>query len=205
VKQATKDKKRLSKLKEILATLESGENVQNRMLKSWLTTDGYVGFESDWNEQVEWREFYKNKPYEIKQYELYLKKALFAYNKKAYAFADGQFETALEYLQEITNDGRDADMLLWFDRNTEWTIDGDVGADPDSMPRVVTSRSLENRGGLMPLYSKNKVKCICVERAIDALENPIPKTSEEVKKEKLKQLLSNIKTSVKKTSTFALA
>jgi len=84
-------------------------------------------------------------------------------------------------------------MLLWFDRNTEWTIDGEAGIDPDSIPRVVTSRSLENRGGFIPLYSKNEVKRNCVERAIDTLENPITKVSEEVKKAKLKQLLANLK------------
>ena len=192
MKQATKDKKRLGKLKEILATLESN-NVQNRTLETWLTADEYASFKSDWKEQIKWRKFYKNKPDEIKQYELYLKKALFAYNKKAYSFADGKFEAALECLQEITNDGRDSDMLLWFDRNTEWTIDGEAGIDPDSIPRVVTSRSLENRGGFIPLYSKNEVKRNCVESAIDALENPITKVSEEVKKAKLKQLLANLK------------
>jgi len=204
VKQATKDKKRLSKLKEILATLKSGQDVANRTLRTWLTTDEYASFESDWREQIEWRNFYKDKPYEIKQYELYLKKALFDYNKaegyrigktakKFYNSAESKFETALEYLQEITNNGRDSDMLLWFDRNTEWTIDGDVGTDSDSMPRVVTSRSLENRGGFMPLYSKKEVKSMCVERAINALENPITKEDKKAQAKKLKQLLNNIK------------
>ncbi len=36
MKQAIKDKKRLDKLKEILATLESGQDVANRTLRAWM-------------------------------------------------------------------------------------------------------------------------------------------------------------------------
>jgi len=188
VKQATKDKKRLGKLKEILATLESGQDVANRTLKTWMSDD-FDCIAMRWDYYQQMKEEFQDKPGEIKQYDLYLKKALFAYNRKAYIVAERKFEIALEYLQEIV--ARDKDLIAWFDRDTEWCVENNIGPDPLQMPRVVTSRSLDN------LHLKNRPKKIdvkigCVESAIDVLENPIPEMTEAQTK-KLKRLLNNIK------------
>ena len=188
MKQATKDKKRLGKLKDILAMLESGQDVANRTLRTWMGDD-FACIDNDWQYYKSMQEYYAYKPDEIKQYELYLKKALFAYNRKAYTVAERKFEVALEYLQEIV--ARDKDLMAWFDRDTEWSVDNNIGPDPVQMPRVITSRSLDN------LHLKNRPKKIdvkigCVESAIDVLENPIPEMTEAQTK-KLKRLLNNIK------------
>lgn len=194
MKQATKDKKRLGKLKDILAMLESGQDVANRTLRTWMGDD-FACIDNDWQYYKSMQEYYAYKPDEIKQYELYLKKALFAYNRKAYTVAERKFEVALEYLQEIV--ARDKDLMAWFDRDTEWSVDNNIGPDPVQMPRVITSRSLDNLvSAPTGLPRKIDVKIGCVERVIDALENPIPEMTEadkEAQTKKLKQLLNNIK------------
>jgi len=202
VKQATKDKKRLDKLKDILTTLESGDNVENRTLRAWMGDD-FDCIASRWEYYQEDKAEFKHKPDEIKQYEIYLRKALFDYNKaegysvgktarKFYNSADGKFETLLEYLQEIIIDNN---LRVWFDRPIDFSIGEGFLLDPVSVPRVVTSRSLDNLN-LKSWPKKIDVKIDCVENAINALENPIPEPTEEDKKaqaKKLKQLLANIK------------
>jgi exonuclease VII small subunit len=191
VKQAIKDKKRLDKLKEILATLESGQDVANRTLRAWMGDD-FDCIANRWEYYQEDKAEFKDKPDEIKQYEIYLKKALFAYNKKTKAYADGSFETALEYLQEIIVNNS---LRVWFDRPIDFSISEGFSLDPIGVPRVVTSRSLDNLN-LKSWPKKIDVKIGCVESAIDALENPIPELTEEEKKaqeKKLKQLLANLK------------
>lgn len=202
MKQATKDKKRLDKLKDILTTLESGDNVENRTLRAWMGDD-FDCIASRWEYYQEDKAEFKHKPDEIKQYEIYLRKALFDYNKaegysvgktarKFYNSADGKFETLLEYLQEIIIDNN---LRVWFDRPIDFSIGEGFLLDPVSVPRVVTSRSLDNLN-LKSWPKKIDVKIGCVENAINALENPIPEPTEEDKKaqaKKLKQLLANIK------------
>jgi len=202
VKQATKDKKRLDKLKEILATLESGDNVENRTLRTWMGND-FDCIASRWEYYQENKAEFKHKPDEIKQYEIYLRKALFDYSKaegysvgktarKFYDSADGKFETLLEYLQEIIIDDS---LRVWFDRPIDFSIGEGFSLDPIGVPRVVTSCSLDNLN-LKSWPKKIDVKIGCVESAINALENPIPELTEEDKKtqtKKLKQLLANLK------------
>lgn len=204
MKQETKDKKRLAKLKEILATLKSDQDVANRTLRTWMGDD-FDCIANDWHNYKIMQEYYADKPFEVEEYEAYLKKALFDYNKaegysrrnnktakKFYNSAENKFETALEYLQEIIS--KDQSLVCWFDRDTEWSVDNNIGLDPVSIPRVITSRSLDNLGSASTgLPRKIDVKIGCVKSAINALENPIPKVGEEVKKAKLEQLLNTIR------------
>ncbi len=80
-----------------------------------------------WEYYQEDKAEFKDKPDEIKQYEIYLKKALFAYNKKTKAYADGSFETALEYLQEIIVNNS---LRVWFDRPIDFSISEGFSLDP---------------------------------------------------------------------------
>ena len=50
-----------------------GENVQNRHLQTWLSTDQYTQIEAEWQEQLKLREELKDKPSELKGYEEKLK------------------------------------------------------------------------------------------------------------------------------------
>ncbi len=203
VKQATKDKKRLSKLKEILATLESGENVENRTLSTWMGNE-FDCIANDWQNYKSMQEYYADKPHEVEEYEDYFRKGMFDYNKaegysrrnkktakRFYNSAESKFETALEYLQGIVS--KDKSLREWFDRDTEWCVDNNVDPDPVNMPRVITSRSLDNLGSAPTrLPRKIDVKINCVKNTIDILLNPIPKVSKEVMKEKLRQLRERI-------------
>jgi len=188
VKQVTKDKKRLSKLQEILTTLESGKDAPNRTLEVWMGNE-FDCIASRWEYYQQERENFKYKPDEIKQYELYLKKALFAYNKKTKTYSDKLFEIALEYLQEIIN--RDYGLRVWFDRNTDWGVDNNIGLDPTGIPRVITSRSLDNLM-LRGWPKKIDVKISCVENVIENLLNPISDINEEERAKQLKQMLKRI-------------
>lgn len=53
----TADEKKLQdklkdKLKALAERLKSGENVQNRQLKTWLSEDEYAQIEAEWQEQL---------------------------------------------------------------------------------------------------------------------------------------------------------
>ena len=179
-----KAEKREAKLRGFLAKLEAGQHVQNRDLETWLGEAEYAHYEYECQTQAELRDELKNKPSAVLEYERRLKRALLAYNKgegassrgksiaamRCFAEADTLFESALEYLQEIV--AADPSLCVWFDRDTSWTIDSEANIDPVSVPRVVTSRSLDNRGGGLTsrLQGKRDVKIAAVERALAAAD-----------------------------------
>ena len=170
--------KRLRKLEGIADKLKRGENVQNRLLQTWLGTDEYEQLEYEWQEQLELRSELKDKPSELKRYEEKLKQATFNYNraegysskgknttaKKFYNKSESLCEDALEILQEILH--HDASLRVWFDRDVSFDVGGDLSADIVSLPRLVTSRSNEKLSDDSRLTSKQSVKLAVVERAI---------------------------------------
>lgn len=174
--------KRKAKLEAMLERLKRGENVQNRDLRTWLGDDAYAAFEDQCKQQEEFQKEIADKPEAVREYERRLRKALFAYNKGEGASArrqhkkaktnhnnaDTLFERALEHLQEIME--IDPSLRVWFDRDTSWTADSEIGIDPQSVPRVVTSRSMENSGGglLRQKRSKRELKIDAVECEIAA-------------------------------------
>ena len=170
--------KRLRKLEGIADKLKRGENVQNRLLQTWLGTDEYEQLEYEWQEQLELRSELKDKPSELKRYEEKLKQATFNYNraegysskgkhstaKKFYNKSESLCEDALEILQEILHS--DSSLRVWFDRDISFEVGGDLSADIVSLPRLVTSRSNEKLSDDSRLTSKQSVKLTVVERAI---------------------------------------
>jgi tetratricopeptide (TPR) repeat protein len=170
--------KRLAKLEAIAEKLKRGENVQNRLLRTWLGEDEYEQLEYEWQEQLELRGELKDKPSELKRYEEKLKQATFNYNraegysskgkhntaKKFYDKSESLCEDALEILQEILHS--DSTLRVWFDRDISFEIGGDLSADIVSLPRLVTSRSHEKLSDDSRLTSKQSVKLAVVERAI---------------------------------------
>lgn len=174
------DARRKAKLELLLERLRRGENVQNRDLRTWLGEVGYADYEAECKQQRELRNDVKDKPSAVREYERRLKVALLAYNKgegassrgrhiaaeRHFAQAETLFEGLLEYLQEITE--ADRSLRVWFDRDTSWTADGEANIDPVSIPRAVTSRSLDNRGGglMRQLRTKHDLKIEALERAI---------------------------------------
>ena len=132
-------------------------------------------------EQLELREELKEKPSELKRYEEKLKRATFNYNraegysrkgkhstaKTFYNKSESLCEEALEILQEILHS--DSSLRVWFDRDISFELGGDLSADPNSLPRLVTSRSHEKQRKDSRIVSKRNVKLAVVERAIHSI------------------------------------
>ena len=170
--------KRLNKLEAIADKLRRGENVQNRQLQTWLREDEYEQLEYEWQEQLELRCELKDKPSDLKRYEVKLREATFNYNraegysgkgkhdtaKKFYNKSESLCEDALEILQEILH--YNSSLRIWFDRDIDFEVGGDLSADIVSLPRLVTSRSHEKLSDDSRLTSKQNVKLAVVERAI---------------------------------------
>lgn len=57
-----------------------GRNFQNRQLKTWRSEKEYVQRDHEWQEKLELRDVFKDKPFDLKRYEEQLKQATFNYN-----------------------------------------------------------------------------------------------------------------------------
>ncbi len=175
---------REAKLEGLLAKLRAGKHVQNRDLAIWLTAEEYAEYNEDVDAQRDSRTKLKQKPDEIKEYERLVKVATFVYNKgegasqrgrnlaarKSYNLADTLFEDVLTHLQGII--AADPRLALWFDRDTGWSTSSQNSASPSGVPRVVTSRSLDNMGGgLREAVERRKtVKISAVKHALMKLQ-----------------------------------
>ena len=93
----TEEAKRLEKLEAIADKLKRGENVQNRLLQTWLGEDEYEQLEYEWQEQLELRSELKDKPKELKRYEEKLKQATFNYNRAEGYSSKGKHSTAKKF------------------------------------------------------------------------------------------------------------
>jgi hypothetical protein len=182
---------RKAKLEVLLARLQAGKHVQNRDLEIWLMPEEYAGYLDEVAAQKDFRASLKQKPDTVKEYERLVKTATFTYNKgegasqrgrsiqakKHFERADTLFEDALTHLNEIMHS--DPSLAAWFDRNTSWEPGSQISLSPDGVPRVVTSRSLDNGGGgLMTAVEKRAaVKIAAVKRALANIQDSIAKGS----------------------------
>ena len=191
----SEETKRQAKLEVIADKLKRGENVQNRLLKTWLGEDEYAQIEAEWQEQLELRSELKDKPSDLKRYEEKLRAATFNYNraegysskgkhntaKTFYNKSESLCEDALEIMQEILH--YDSSLRIWFDRDISFEIGGDLSADLVSLPRLVTSRSHEKLSDDSRLTSKQSVKLAVVERAMHNIGRDIaPASKDDVSK-----------------------
>jgi hypothetical protein len=168
----------LAKLEAIAEKLKRGEKVQNCQLQTWLSEEEYEQLEYEWKEQLELRNELKDKPSDLKRYEEKLKQATFNYNraegysskdkystaKKFYNKSESLCEDALEILQEILH--YDGSLRIWFDRDINFKVGGDLSADIVSLTRLITSRSHEKLSDDSRLTSKQSVKLAIVERGM---------------------------------------
>lgn len=172
------DERRLEKLKAIKAKLEQGVHVQNRTLQTWLTAAEFDEIADRWaNEQERRESMYGEKPDAIKEYEARLARAILSYNRadsysnrKQYAAArklmnmsQDQFESALEWLEESIS--LDPSLQQWLDRHFDRS---EAGLDPDSVPRVITSRSASKQAQVSTQTIAG-IKLAVVSNAIDAM------------------------------------
>jgi hypothetical protein len=174
---------RLAKLTELLARLRRGEIVQNRQLRSWLGEQGYKEYEESWSNTVDQRNLLSSKSGAIIEYEELLKKAILLYNRgeaaslrgkqssrQLHAKAQVAFERALLFLEEQLS--LDPSLQIWLDRNCDFSASGNLGLDPVSVPRAITSRSLDNQSDGIKTDSKRQCKIRAVETEIERIKNP---------------------------------
>ena len=199
--------KRNKRLKQVLARRSRGEIVQNRQLKTVLGAEGYARYLDDYCEQTQLREILANKPKVITEYERRLKAATFSYNKadsksikrqhksasKMFNYTDTLFERLAEYLSEKI--AGDLDLEAWFDRAVETTPENSFGLDPDSFPKIITSRSLNNAGGghLVNKRTIREVKIDAVKAILEELtaleqETVVDTTDQMARFKRLRQL-----------------
>ena len=178
---------RLKKLRAIAASIKRSKNVQNRKLKTWLTTEEYSEFEQQWRSQKDIREDLAAKPESLGKYELLLKKAIFFSNrslahrsrknaattKQLKTRSEGYCERAIESLQELYE--HDPSIQEWFDRPLVFGGGSAITANVESLPRLVTSRSHECMSDHHALMRKRDVKLDVVSRAIERAEDRVKK------------------------------
>ena len=149
----------------------------------------YARYCDDYREQTQLRDMLKDKPDEIIEYERRLKAATFAYNKtdsksqkghrsakKMFGASDTLFERLSEYLTEkMAGNGA---LETWFDRPLATGAEDSFGLDPDSFPKIITSRSLNNNGGgyLVNKRTIREVKIDAVKAILEELTAPEQET-----------------------------
>ena len=166
-------------------------------------------------------------PEEVKEYEQMLQEALMMYgryeqynpikksksnkivNRKEVVDslggkADGLFEDALIRLEEIIT--ADESLRVWFDRDISFSFGNHLSIDPTGMPRVITSKSLDNlarKEGMRRFgrQTKAEIKLDILREALEDLDKQ-ELTEEEIQAdiqrskqqtEKLKGLLDKLK------------
>jgi hypothetical protein len=195
------DEARLAKLHDLLDRLRRGEIVQNRQLHTWLGEQGYKEYEDSWSNTVDQRNLLSRKSGAIIEYEELLKKAILLYNRgeaasqrgmrsarQLHAKAQTAFERALLYLEEQLS--IDPSLQIWLDRQCDFTASNYPSLDPFSVPRAITSRSLDNQSGPISekIDSKRQCKISAVETEIERIQNPTLQVSDSDIADKLKKL-----------------
>ena len=203
----TKDK--TTKIKQLL-TKEGKISVRD--LQNTLGDDGVNEYESLWQIEVDKKDYFKNKPSAITEYEEMLKKANFANNRadgiklsarskldfngnnsktRLRTDAEKLYEKALERLEELVNE--DSSLREWFDRELDFTTSGTLSIDVQGMPRVVTSRGNKLTSGAASAVSKAQIKRNVLENALELGKFGLVGALGKEDEAKLKVMLANLK------------
>jgi hypothetical protein len=205
--------------------LEKGLEVSKRDFDIAVGKDFAKLYKQRWAEQQELRKI--EVPGEVKEYEQILQEAVMWHGRlDAYSGrnpktgkliinrkqitddmknkTDGLFERAYEKLQEIID--ADKSLITWFDRDIDFSFGSNIDISPTQMPRVITSKSLENlsQGQLKTMHNWQtmaEVKLAVLSLALEELDKQ-ERTAEEIEAElkqnqqqaeKLKEMLAKLK------------
>lgn len=211
---------RAQRIKQLIARLEAGKDIQARDLALVLTKAQLDSYEQRWAEQRRLRT--ESLPAEIAQYQRMLHRALMwegraeqfggrtcnmpaklgakrrAQQKKLSNKSESLMEDAAEHLREELV--RDSQVQMWLDRAIERSADGDYLIDTMDMPRVITSRSRENNmlgQGLAVIgkQSKRECKLDALREALGDLEAAARKDSAQSHKRLLAERLAALRPS----------
>ena len=86
--------------------------MQNRQLKAWLSKDEYKQLEYEWQEQLELRRELKDKPSDLKRYEVKLREATCNYKRAEDYSSKGKHSTAKRFYSKSENLYEDALEIL---------------------------------------------------------------------------------------------
>ena len=202
------------KVKRLAERLDAGELVQLREIAGVLGKEATAEFKSRWQSENSYRATLKDKPDVVTAYEAKLKRGDMLFGraenlsgsatrrkiggkvvhgdavKNMYYKAEKMYEEALEILAE--NYATDKSLQMYFDRDLDFAIGGELGPDIGSVPRTKTSRSAYSKNveysktgdrTITPTLagaSKTDIKAEMVERALaemtatyTALENTL--------------------------------
>jgi hypothetical protein len=216
---------RKKRIKELMRMLEKGLEVSKRDFDIAVGKDFAKLYKQRWAEQQELRKI--EVPGEVKEYEQILQEAVMWHGRlDAYSGrnpktgkliinrkqitddmknkTDGLFERAYEKLQEIID--ADKSLITWFDRDIDFSFGSNIDISPTQMPRVITSKSLENlsQGQLKTMHNWQtmaEVKLAVLSLALEELDKQ-ERTAEEIEAElkqnqqqaeKLKEMLAKLK------------
>jgi hypothetical protein len=197
---------RKKRIKELMRMLEKGLEVLPRDFNNAVDKDFAKLYKQRWAEQQELRKM--EVPSAVKEYEQMLQEAVMWHGRlDAYSGrnpkvgkvivsrkqvmddiknkTDGLFERAYEKLQEII--AADKTLVMWFDRDIDFSFSSDISLDSDGMPRLITSKSANNlaQGRLQALHgwkTKAQVKLDVMKLALEELEKQ-ERTAEEIEAE----------------------
>lgn len=200
---------RKKRIKELMRMLEKGLEVLPRDFNNAVDKDFAKLYKQRWAEQQELRKM--EVPSVVKEYEQMLQEAVMWHGRlDAYSGrnpkvgklivnrkqvmddmknkTDGLFERAYEKLQEII--ATDKTLVMWFDRDIDFSFGSNISLDSDGMPRVITSKSVNNlaQGQLQALHgwkTKAQVKLDVMALALEELVKQ-ERTAEDIEAE-LKQ------------------
>ncbi len=149
---------RIKKRIEVLINrLEKGDDIQNRDLKSVLTSDEFSNYESEWENHLDWK---SGRNYQYSAiYDEFLHKGDFAYNKaesgrfskeateNLYREAERNYELGLEQLEA---ESQINPMIgASYDRSFNTLTSSNTDISYHGMPRRLTSKSLNNQGNVV--------------------------------------------------------
>lgn len=173
--------KKRQRLEAILERLEKGEEVSLRDYKNAMPTDEYGSYE----QAVDFRTMELSGVFGYcADYEKWLKKGIFEYNRaegfygknsknysKFHERAQDCFQHAIQSLREEF--GRNPEIVLAYDRGVELDagVGGAGGLDPQSMPRLKTSKSHMSFDRDNRKIDKRKLKIEAAQRALADLIN----------------------------------
>jgi hypothetical protein len=187
------ERSRRKRIEGLIARLDRDQDIQKRDLDAVLSAEQREAFAAAWDEQKANRR--PSKPAEITEYESLLAKADLADGKcESYSArgrvrsnviidraarlrelrsaADTAYERALEHLQAILE--LDPSLCVWLDRDVDFTAKNAPSLAPPSMPRAVTSRSLNRLASVGDRFgevlTKRDLKRRALQGALASLE-----------------------------------
>jgi hypothetical protein len=202
------------KIKKLIAKLDDGKQVSKRDLRNTIGQDGLEEYEALWEQEKERRSAFDKKPEAIKEYEAILKKADFANskadgiklnkrssrdmsgrysNERLRGQAESLYEDALIRAEEIVT--ADRSLMVWFDRELDFTVNGTLGADYALVPRIITSRSSTKvSSGMLAVRNKEDIKRELLDMALHRQnETEISEEDKARMNVKLKDMLAKLK------------